>query len=87
MGTCSSLKNTVLNNKSVGRKTERIKFYTSNQLNVDHRTYRPEKFGRESEVDALSIDDHLGDDTKVDFIKMDIQGFEMQAILGMQKTL
>lgn len=139
---CSGLKNCVLNNKAVGPRTEKLKIYTSKNLNVDHRTYKPEEYDEEIEIDALSMDDYLEtlpersrreipdkaqtlkqeqmlkqgvqtliqevqnlkqevqtlkqvqgevqgevQDGKVDFIKMDIQGFEMQALQGMMKTL
>jgi len=81
-----------INNRAVGPRTETLKFYTSHKLNVDHRTYKPDQYDEEVEVEAVSIDDYLsarpgnGPD-HIDFIKIDIQGFEMQAIRGMAKTL
>jgi FkbM family methyltransferase len=83
----SGLTNVKINNKAVGSKTEKINIYTSKNLNVDHRTYKPEEYDMEIEIDAVSIDDYLHQNTKVDFIKMDIQGFEMNAIQGMLKVL
>ncbi len=85
-------KNIIINNKAVGPKTEKLKIYTSKELNVDHRTYQPEDYDKVIEIDAVSIDDYFAvagpvEVQKVDFIKMDIQGFEMQAIQGMTKTL
>lgn len=84
--TTDSYKNIIINNKAVGPKTEKLKIYTSKELNVDHRTYKPEEYDQEIEIDAVSIDDYLKD-AKVDFIKMDIQGFEMEAMKGMKATL
>lgn len=84
--TTASYKNIIVNNKAVGPKTETIKIYTSKELNVDHRTYEPEEYDQEIEIAAVSIDDYLKD-TKVDFIKMDIQGFEMEVMKGMKDTL
>jgi len=86
------LKNVVINHKAVGPNTEKIKIYTSKELNVDHRTYEPEEYDEVIEIDAVNLDEYLsnlngGKIPDVDFIKMDIQGFEMQAIKGMQKTL
>lgn len=81
----ASHKNIVINNKAVGPKTEKIKIYTSKALNVDHRTYKPEEYDEEMEIDAVSIDDYLKG-AKIDFIKMDIQGFEMEAMKGMKET-
>lgn len=85
--TTTDFKNIKINNKAVGPKTEKLKIYTSKNLNVDHRTYKPEEYDKEIEIDAVSIDDHLASNPKVDLIKMDIQGFEMQAIQGMQTIL
>lgn len=79
--------NIKINNKAAGPKTETLKIYTSKNLNVDHRTYQPEEYDQVLEVEAISMDDYLAPDLKADFIKMDIQGFEMQAIQGMQKLL
>lgn len=84
--TTASHKNIIINNKAVGPKTETIKIYTSKNLNVDHRTYKPEEFHKEIEIAAISIDDYLKG-KKVNFIKMDIQGFEMEAMKGMKETL
>ncbi|MDP1800615.1 MAG: FkbM family methyltransferase [Bacteroidota bacterium] len=85
--TTANFKNIKINNKAVGPRTEKLKIYTSKNLNVDHRTYKPEEYDKEIEIDAVSIDDHLSSNLKVNFIKMDIQGFEMQAIQGMQHIL
>ena len=85
--TTTDFKNIKINNKAVGPKTEKLKIYTSKNLNVDHRTYKPEEYDKEIEIDAVSIDDHLASNPKVDLIKMDIQGFEMQAIQGMHTIL
>ncbi len=79
--------NIISNNLAVGPKTEIIKMYTSKNLNVDHRTYKPEEYDKEMDIRAISIDDYLPKDMLVDFIKMDIQGFEMQAVKGMINTL
>lgn len=84
---CGGFSNIKLNNKAAGPKTEKLKIYTSKNLNVDHRTYKPDDFDREIEIEAVSMDDYLAENTKVDFIKMDIQGFEMQAIQGMKTIL
>lgn len=84
--------NISINNCAAGPKTELLKIYTSKNLNVDHRTYKPEEFDQEIEIDAVSMDDYMlkkypAEGGRVDFIKMDIQGFEMQAIQGMLSIL
>lgn len=83
---CQALLNISINNKAVSEKTETIKIYTSKKLNVDHRTYKPDEYDEEISIDAISIDEYLAGKT-VQFIKMDIQGFEMSAVKGMMKTL
>lgn len=83
------LNNVVINQKAVSSRTEKIKIYTSKELNVDHRTYQPEEYENVFDIDAVSIDDYLKNEQHsfIDFIKIDIQGFEMQAIQGMENTL
>jgi FkbM family methyltransferase len=114
----NSKENIIINNKAVASNTEKLKIYTSKNLNVDHRTYKPEEYDQEIEIDAVSVDDYLrirpydststplsGHSTPlrlrsvqalsaraqgpnyINFIKMDIQGFEMQALMGMKETL
>lgn len=83
---CINLKNVSVNNKAVSDKTGVLKIYTSKQLNVDHRTYKPDDYDQEIDIDAIAIDDYLNGQV-VNFIKMDIQGFEMSAVKGMHKTL
>lgn len=82
----AGMKGVKINNKAVADRTQVIKIYTSKQLNVDHRTYKPDDYDSEIDIDAVAIDDYL-DGGKVNFIKMDIQGFEYSAVHGMQKTL
>lgn len=81
-----NFKNVSINNKAVSDKTGVLKIYTSKQLNVDHRTYKPDDYDQEIDIDAIAIDDYLNGQL-VNFIKMDIQGFEMSAVKGMHKTL
>lgn len=83
----SSLPNVVLNNKAVADTTGKIEIFTSHRLNVDHRTYKPEKYESSYFIDAIALDDYFTKDTRVDFIKMDIQGAEMSALKGMKKIL
>jgi len=81
------LKNVDLVNKAVSINSKPTNIYLSNRLGVDHRTYKPKNYDSVYEIPAISIDEFLGDNKKVDFIKIDIQGFEMTAIKGMLETL
>lgn len=84
---CKNLNNIQINNKAVSDKTEILKIYTSKKLNVDHRTYKPDEYDQEIDISAIAIDEYLNNNTTVNFIKIDIQGFEMSAVRGMTKTL
>jgi len=79
--------NVTLVQKAVAEKSGRMKLYTSSLLNVDHRTYASENSNGSYEVEKISIDDYVSGKFKVDFIKMDIQGYETEALKGMDKTL
>lgn len=81
------LANVVVYAKAVGPKDETLTLYVSHRLNVDHRTYKPETYDRGVEMEAVAIDTLFPLGSKIDFIKMDIQGFEMQAVQGMRRTL
>jgi FkbM family methyltransferase len=75
-----------LHHAAVADKPGTLKLYLSDRLNVDHRTYEPESYDKVVEVKAVRIDDVVGAE-RVDVIKMDIQGFEAQALGGMLHTL
>lgn len=79
--------NVVLNNKAVADKTGKVEIFTSHRLNVDHRTYKPEKYESSYFIDAITIDDYLAENLKVDVIKMDIQGAELLALKGMKRVI
>ncbi len=79
-------KNVSLFQKAIASETGVLTLYTSGMLNVDHRTYKPEKHESEYTVEKISVDDFVKNKFKVDFIKMDIQGFEMEALQGMKQT-
>jgi FkbM family methyltransferase len=72
---------------AVSNNNTPLKIYTSHRLNVDHRTYPVDEFASSYEVPATSIDAYVNQQFKVDVIKMDIQGAEYPALLGMEKTL
>lgn len=81
--------NLVLFNNAVSDKKDVIKVYKSKLLNVDHRTYPVNNYDSIEEINALSIDDLIADRTieRVDFIKIDIQGYELFAFRGMLNLL
>lgn len=82
----STLKNVRLIHKAVSCDNAGVTLYKSNTLNVDHRTYAHDDTDFHEDIESTSID-ALFQNQQVDFIKMDIQGYEMQALRGMVNTL
>lgn len=76
------LKNVEFYNKAVSDKTGKITLYHSDLLNVDHKTYATNDYTSTSEIECVAMDDIIPDQ-KVDFIKIDIQGYEYFAFKGM----
>lgn len=81
----STLKNVQLYDKAVGDKNESIRLYRSPMLNVDHRTYPVTDYTEIVKVESITVDSLVKGN--VDFIKIDIQGFEYRAFQGMQGIL
>lgn len=82
-----SYKQIELFQKAVAAENGKLTLYTSDLLNIDHRTYEPESYSGKYDVEKIAIDNFIQNKFKVDFIKMDIQGFEMDALKGMTVTL
>lgn len=78
------LKNVEFFNKAVSEKTGKITLYHSDLLNVDHKTYATENYTSTTEIDCVAVDDIIPEH-KVDFIKIDIQGYEYFAFKGMRE--
>jgi len=81
------LKNVTLIQGAVGESNDKIQLYVSDDLNVDHRVYDTGSRRSQLTVDTYSLDSYLGEITKIDFIKMDIQGYEYFAIKGMRNLI
>jgi FkbM family methyltransferase len=83
---CVRNHNVTLVQAAVGDTTGRITLYLSDKLNVDHHTYETDEERQRIDIPSYRLDDYLKNE-KVDFIKMDIQGFEYRALLGMKNIL
>jgi FkbM family methyltransferase len=79
--------NVTLVPKAISDRSEKLLIYTSPKLNVDHRTYKVAHYQEAVAVDGMSIDDYVGGRFRVDLIKMDIQGYELKALHGMERTI
>jgi FkbM family methyltransferase len=85
--TTETLDNVILEKSAVGEKSEKIRLYISDHLNVDHHTYDDGENRTSKEIQCVSIDDFLKNKGCIDFIKIDIQGYDYYAILGMKDTI
>jgi FkbM family methyltransferase len=83
------LKNVLLFNSAVSDKPGNLKVYRSKLLNVDHRTYPVNNYDSIEEIGAITIDELMEEGAlpKVNFIKIDIQGYELAAFKGMKQLL
>ena len=79
--------NVVCVNKAVSNKTAPGTLFISEEHHGDHRIFDPNDKRTSIDIQTISIDDFIKEDTTVDFIKIDIQGAEYLAFEGMEKTL
>jgi hypothetical protein len=53
----------------------------------DHRIFQPAEDRRVVTVRAVSLDDLLADEARVDFVKLSVQGAEVSVLRGLRRTL
>ncbi|MDD3783490.1 MAG: FkbM family methyltransferase [Candidatus Portnoybacteria bacterium] len=76
--------NVILINKAISDKNGQTKLYLSKDNKGDHRIYDSGENRDSVVVDVVCLDDFLGEyKHKINFIKMDIQGAEGNALKGM----
>ncbi len=80
--------NVVLEQKAVSNTTGKLKLYVSEESAGDHRIYDSGDARQYIEIEAVTLDDYFGkQDISIDCIKMDIQGAEWAALVGMSALL
>jgi FkbM family methyltransferase len=80
--------NVYVNQLAVSDRTEETILYISETLNVDHRTYPTEGEPRRCiSINSTRLDDYFKPGSRVDLIKMDIQGYELHALRGAERVL
>jgi FkbM family methyltransferase len=84
----SQFPNVRLNQLAVGDKTGESLLYVSDELNVDHRAYPTEGETRRTvPIRSTTLDDYFKSGERVDFIKMDVQGYELHALRGAKRVV
>lgn len=72
---------------AVSSVSGRLKLFRSKTLSVDQHAY-PTPGRKSVTVESAALDDFVKkENVKINFIKMDIQGFEIQALQGMKEIL
>jgi FkbM family methyltransferase len=80
--------NVVVEQKAVLDESRRVNLFLDQDNRGDHRIFDSSDGRSWITVDGVSLDDYFRDERKqIDVIKMDIQGAEMLALLGMDKLI
>lgn len=82
----NNYKNIIPINKAVAEKNSKLNLYINTANTGDHRIYKSKDKRKTIEINAITLDSILKNE-KVDLIKMDIQGSEMQALKGASYVL
>jgi FkbM family methyltransferase len=85
--TTRKLANVTVRQLACAEKTRKLKLYLSDKFNVDHQAFDAGENRKCVETQSVSIDDYLNNNEKVDFIKIDIQGYDFYAIKGAAETI
>lgn len=81
-------KNIISVQKAVSNKTGTTNFFLYEQNKGQHTIYEPSSYWKSIVVESITLDDYFSEQQdSIDVIKMDIQGAEMLALLGMEKII
>lgn len=85
----NSLTNITLISKALSSDHSERQLYISDQLNVDHRMYPSPNHTKTVVVPSTAVDIWMKEASvfKIDLIKMDVQGYEVEVLLGMSNLL
>jgi FkbM family methyltransferase len=80
-------KNVILKNLAASNKNGFIQLYLSKNLNVDHRTYKTEDSRVVKKVKCVTLDKFFKHNKQIDFIKIDVQGYDFFVMQGAQEMI
>lgn len=85
----SGYQNIILENKAVSERSGKIKLFVSEYFKGDHRTYGiPNDQLQSVDVETVSLDDYFKNYSgRMNFIKIDVNGFEASVFRGMKNLL
>ncbi|MCX6170086.1 MAG: FkbM family methyltransferase [Ignavibacteriales bacterium] len=80
-------KNVKIYKLAAGPSNGLIKLYCSKYLNVDHQTYDSGEMRDTIDVECVSLDTFFDPYKKINFVKIDVQGFDYQVVEGMKNII
>ncbi len=72
---------------AVGERTGATSLFLSDELNVDHRTYDTGEGRSRIGIPAFRLDDYFPPGTRIDFMKIDVQGYELSVLMGAERIV
>lgn len=86
--TSNKLTNVRVIDKAVTNSCKQLKFYISGDNKGDNRLFPYKHLDKSISIESITLDSHFPkSNNHIDFIKIDIQGAEVKALLGMPKIL
>jgi len=84
----NNYKNIILERQAVSNKSGKLRLYLDNKNKGAHTIFETEDNDSSIEIDSITLDDYFRNfKGKIDFIKMDIEGGEAEAVEGMSSLL
>lgn len=83
---CRNRKNINLRPVACSNKSGSLSLYFSEHMNIDHQTFDSGEGRFFQDIPCIAIDDDLDESQNIGFIKIDIQGYDYHALLGMKRT-
>ena len=79
----NNLNNILIENKAVSNKNGKIGFETSNSITAGHITENNESI----KIDCCTLDTYFSEIKKIDFVKIDTEGYDWRVLEGMKNLI